>query len=356
MPRRNRTRAERPGRSGPGAQLVGELGEFGLIARLLARVPAGGGLLVGAGDDAAVLALTPGAALVATCDGQVENIHFRREGTPPRALGHRALAVNLSDVAAMGGRPRWALVALTLPSDLEVAWLDQLYDGMAALAGQHGVGVVGGNVARTAGPIVLDVTLLGEASGEARLTRAGARPGDAVFVTGAPGESAAGLRLILEPRLAGALSPEDAERLLGRHRMPAPRVAEGQALARGVATAAIDVSDGLAADLGHVLAASGVGATLDEAALPVSAPLRRLAEAAGLDPIELLLHGGEDYELLFTCDRRQAGRVGGELGVSATRIGAIEREPGLRLRGRDGVVRSLAARGHDHFAPRGGAR
>jgi thiamine-monophosphate kinase len=331
---------------------VGALGEFALIARLLARVPPGGGLLVGAGDDAAVLALTPGTALVATCDGQVENVHFRRDGTPPRALGHKALAVNLSDVAAMGGRPRWALVALTLPTDLEVGWLDGLYDGMAALAHRHGVGVVGGNVARTAGPIVVDVTLLGEVRPDERLTRAGARPGDAVFVTGAPGESAAGLRLILEPVHRRSLRSEDAESLLGRHRAPAPRVDEGQRLARsGCVTAAIDVSDGLAADLGHVLAASNVGATLDAAALPVSPPLRRLAEAVRLDPIELVLHGGEDYELLFTGDPERAEGIAGELGVASTRIGTIDREPGLRLRGRDGVARPLTARGHDHFAP-----
>jgi len=344
-------------RSAGAPGLVGAIGEFGLIGRLLARVPAGGGLLVGAGDDAAVLELTPGSALVATCDGQVENVHFLRGGTPPRALGHRALAVNLSDVAAMGGRPRWALVALTLPPDLEVAWLDELYDGMAALAERHGVGVVGGNVARTAGPIVVDVTLLGEVRPGERLTRAGARPGDAVFVTGAPGESAAGLRLLLEPERQRSVPHRDVERLLERHRAPAPRVDEGQRLARsGLATAAIDVSDGLAADLGHLLAASSVGATLDEAALPVSSPLRRLAAATGIDPIELILHGGEDYELLFTCEAGGAERVGGELGLPATRIGTIDREPGLRLRGRGGVVRPLAARGHDHFGSGAEAR
>jgi thiamine-monophosphate kinase len=339
-----------------GAERVGEVGEFRLIERLLSRVPAGDGLLVGAGDDAAVLAPTPGTALVATCDGQVEGVHFSRQGTPPRSLGHRALAVNLSDVAAMGGRPRWALVALTLPPDLEVGWLDQLYDGLAALAERHGVGVVGGNVARTTGPIVVDVTLLGEVQPEARLTRAGARSGDAVVVTGTPGQSAAGLRLILQPIARRWGEPEDAERLLISHRAPEPRVEAGRRLsASGVVTAAIDVSDGLAADLSHVLAASGVGATLDEAALPVSPALGRFAAAVGVDPLELVLHGGEDYELLFTCGPGHAERLTGELGLPATRIGTVEDEPGLRRRGRDGVARPLAARGHDHFAPGAGA-
>jgi thiamine-monophosphate kinase len=325
---------------------VGELGEFGLIERLARRLPPSTGVVVGIGDDTAVLQLSPNAQLLATCDGQVEGVHFLRDGTPARALGHKALAVNLSDIAAMGGRPRWALVALTLPPDLDLTWVDELYDGMADLASAHGVGVVGGNVARTAGPIVVDVTLLGEVPPGARMTRDVARPGDAVMVTGWPGESAGGLQLILRPELRAKLPAADVELLLDRHQRPTARVEEGARLGQsGLVTAAIDVSDGLAADLGHLLAANGVGATLDAASLPISSSLRRLAEVAGRDALELALHGGEDYELLFTCP---AERVA-ELPAVATRIGAIDGEAGLRLRRSDGSVEPLAARGHDHF-------
>jgi thiamine-monophosphate kinase len=322
---------------------VGELGEFGLIARLAARLPTGDGVVVGIGDDTAALAPTPGQLLLVTTDGQVEGVHFLRASTPPRSLGHRALASNLSDVAAMGGRPRWAIVALTLPDDLELGWLEQLYDGLGALAGRHGVGVVGGNVARSPGGVVVDVTLLGEVGPDRRLTRAGARPGDAVYVTGHPGEAAGGLELILRPGLRAGMAAAEVERLLLAHWEPWPRVEEGQALAAaGDVSAMIDVSDGLAADLGHILAASGVGATLDEAALPLGAALTALEAAGGPRAVDLALHGGEAYELSFTCPAAP--------GVPATRVGTIDSEPGLRLRSADGGVRALRPVGHDHFA------
>ena len=336
----------RPGPGGAAPRTVGELGEFALIDRLAGRLPPSTGVVVGVGDDTAVLQLSPNAQLLATCDGQVEGVHFLRDGTPPRLLGHKALAVNLSDVAAMGGRPRWALVALTLPPELELTWIDELYEGMAELASAHGVGVVGGNVARTSGPIVIDITLLGEVRPGARMTRDVAGPGDAVLVTGWPGESAAGLQLILHPELRAQLPGADVDLLLERHRRPTARVEEGQKLGEsGAVTAAIDVSDGLAADLGHLLALNRVGATLDAGSLPISSSLRRLARAAGRDPVEMVLHGGEDYELLFTCPPERVDT----LPVAASTIGVIDREPGLRIRQLDGSVVPLPPRGHDHF-------
>lgn len=324
---------------------VGELGEFALIDALAKRLPAGDGVVVGIGDDTAALATSPGQLLLATTDGQVEGVHFLRDGTPPDALGHRALASNLSDIAAMGGRPRWALVALTLPSDLELRWLEALYDGLGALARTHGVGVVGGNVSRSGGAIVIDVTLLGEVAPERRLTRAGACHGDAIYVTGHPGASAGGLELILKPALRAAVGEAVAAALLEAHWRPEPRVEAGQLLAAsGRATAAIDVSDGLAGDLGHVLAASHVGATLDEASLPLGDALRALERVGGASARELVLHGGEAYELLFCC-----GDAPPDLSVPVTRVGTIDAAPGLRLRGVDGIVRELATRGHVHF-------
>lgn len=328
---------------------VGDIGEFDLIGRLAARLGSPSGVSLGIGDDAAVLDVTPGTQLLATTDGQVEGVHFLRDGTPPQALGHRALASNLSDIAAMGGRPRWALVALSLPADLPLNWIEAVYDGMGALARRHDVAIVGGNIARSNGGAVIDLTVLGEVEPHRRLTRAGARPGDAIAVTGSPGGSAAGLELILHPELRARLAADVAERLLDAHWRPEPRVEAGRALAElGVVTAMIDVSDGIAADLGHVLTASGVGATLDADALPVGDDLRRLGDLFGCDPRDFVLHGGEAYELLFTCPADRAP----SLHLATHLIGRIDVEPGLRLR-RDDGIHLLGARGHDHFAKRG---
>jgi thiamine-monophosphate kinase len=326
-----------------GPRLVGDLGEFELIDRLASRLPTGEGVVVGIGDDTAALAVSPGQLLLVTTDGQVEGVHFLRDGTPPRSVGHRALASNLSDVAAMGGRARWAVVALSLPRDLEISWVEAVYDGMADLARAAGVAIVGGNVARSPGGVVLDVTVIGEVAPDQRLARNGARVGDGIYVTGRPGESAGGLELILRPELRQRLAPAEAELLLRAHWQPMPRLGEGQALsASGMVGAMIDVSDGLTADLGHVLTASSVGATLEEESLPIGAALFALEAAGGPSARELVLHGGEAYELLFTC--REAPPV------DATRVGTIDAEPGLRLLGRDGSVRDLRAAGHDHFS------
>lgn len=336
---------------------VGEVGEFALIDLLAARLPAGRDVAIGIGDDAAALEPTIGDLLLVTTDGQVEGVHFRRDATPPDALGHRALATNLSDVAAMGGRPRWATVALTLPHDLPLAWIEQLYGGLADLARAHDVGVVGGNVARSLGGVVIDVTVLGEVRPNRRLTRSGAQPGDVVIVTGRPGESAGGLELILHPELRAGLAEADALALLEAHWRPIPRVAAGQLLAAsGAVTAAIDVSDGLAADLGHVLRASRVGATLEQAALPIGSALEALERAGGPPARGLVLAGGEAYELLFTCRPDAADAIVASLATIALpghRIGTIDAEPGLRLRGPGGLSQAPGG-GHDHFSTRAG--
>lgn len=304
---------------------VSELGEFPLIARFRRRFQgAGTGVVRGIGDDTAVLRLTPGRMLLATTDSAIEGVHFRRSTIAARDLGRRVLAVNLSDIASMGGEPRWALVSLGLPADLPVDFVDELSEGLADEAGQFGAVVVGGNVARSPDRIVVDVTLLGEVESNRVLYRNGARPGDRILVTGTLGDSAAGLAI-----LQGVLDtpPELASYLRNRHRLPTPRVEAGRAIAlSGLATSMIDLSDGLASDLSHVTEDSRVGAVVEEVRVPLSAELREAARIAGIDPMDWALRGGEDYELLFTAPAsgvKEIVKAVKKIGVDVTDVGEI---------------------------------
>ena len=315
-------------------------GEFDLIARHFARLtPPRGDVALGVGDDAAVLAPSPGHELVVTVDTLIEGVHFFAD-CPPAALGHKALAVNLSDLAAMGAQPAWALLALTLPH-ADDAWLAEFARGFGDLARQHGVALVGGDTCR--GPLAVSITALGQVPTGQALRRAGARPGDGVYVTGELGAAGLAVRARRgDITLPAALARHAAQRL----DWPQPRVAAGLAL-RGFATATIDVSDGLLADLGHVCAASGVGARLDLAAVPL--PDGALAAASH----DELLGSGDDYELCFTVPAVHEGAIStlaAQLRLKLTRIGLIEAEPGLRLVDATGAVRVVAARGHDHFS------
>ncbi len=332
-----------------------ELGEFALIARLTSGLDARPDVLLGVGDDAAVLDLDPGLVhtLVATCDAQIASRHFRFDVATPEEIGAKALAVNLSDIAAMGAEPLWALVSLVLPPSLEVAVLDGIYAGLRQLARRYGVAVVGGNVAASDGPLVIDVTLLGRAARGAVLRRSGGRAGDALLLTGTLGAAGAGVLLARSP------SPPDAvpSELLARARQaqvaPEPRLAEGRALAAsGAVTAMLDVSDGLGQDLGHLCVASGVGAELDAAAVPVDPAAAAVAAAYGRDALELALGGGEDYELLFSVAPdhiEQALRAVREVGGTAHVIGRLTAQTGLRLREPNGNVREIQPRGWDHL-------
>src|SRR5579859_681850 len=335
-----------------------DLGEFELISRLTHGLVTRPDVLLGVGDDAALLDPGPGALIVATCDSQVEGRHFLRHLATPHEIGHKALAVNLSDIAAMGAEPLWALVSLLLPPALDVAMLDGIYAGMNALAQRFDVAIVGGNVSGTDGPLALDVTLLGRVRRGGELRRSGARPGDRLLVTGVLGAAAAGvLALITEP--AGPQVPQTAlDGARAAMTAPEPRVAEGRALARtGVVTAMLDISDGFAADLGHLCMASGVGALIEASAIPVANEARQIAVAYERDPVSLALAGGEDYQLLFAVrpgDVELARVAVAAAGGIAHDVGTVtEADLGLRLQLPDGVQQPLEPRGWDHMRDSG---
>jgi thiamine-monophosphate kinase len=314
------------------------LGEFDLIERYFSRAAARRDVLLGVGDDAALLSVPAGRALVAATDTLVEGRHFLLDA-PPDSVGHQALAVNLSDLAAMGAEPAWALLSLSLP-DADPAWLGPFAAGLYALAGRHRVALVGGDTVH--GPLVVTITALGFVEPELALRRDGARPGDLLYVSGWPGEAAAGLALLR----AGACPTDDP--LVRRYRYAEPRVALGRAL-RGRASGAMDVSDGLLGDLAKLCASSGVGAVIDLERLPVSGELARRHPAGECE--RLVLNGGDDYELLFTLPRAAAAEIESiappELPLHC--IGRIEAGRGVHCR-RDGLSVSVAIAGYDHFA------
>ncbi|BBL75479.1 thiamine-phosphate kinase [Methylomagnum ishizawai] len=316
------------------------LGEFDLIRRFFTRQPVRhASTALGVGDDCALLRCAAGAELAVTVDTLVSGVHFLPE-VEPDSLGHKALAVNLSDLAAMGAEPRWATLALTLPG-IDEGWLAAFARGLFALAERHGVEIVGGDTTR--GPLSITIQAMGWVPEGRALRRSGARPGDGVYVSGPIGSAGLGLKQRL-----GQTEFQDAA-ALARLERPEPRVALGLQL-RGLASACIDVSDGLAADLGHILAASNVGATLDCAALPLADGVARYIATTG--DWAMPLGAGDDYELCFTVpeDRRDelARRLAGA-GLAAFPIGRIEAEPGLRLL-KEGRLIDLNPSGYEHFS------
>ena len=296
---------------------------------------------LGVGDDAALLECPAGTELVAAVDTLVAGVHFPHD-SPPASVGHRALAVNLSDLAAMGARPAWALLALTLPRADE-SWLSEFAAGMAALARAHDIALVGGDT--TSGPLCITVQALGHVPRSAALLRSGGGAGDALFVSGTPGDAAAGLA-IEQGRLAasGAAAAHLRERFL----YPAPRVALGERL-RGYASACIDVSDGLLGDAGKLARASGCGVEINYDAVPLS---EALLSAVGAERArELALTGGDDYELCFSVRPAHVGRLLAELPPERwgyTRIGTVRASAGADIL-RDGAVISFSHSGYDHF-------
>ncbi|MEV6372302.1 thiamine-phosphate kinase [Micromonospora musae] len=309
---------------------VAAVGEFGLIERVTARLPVGPATLLGPGDDGAVIA-APDARVVASTDVLVEGRHFRRDWGSARDIGHRAAAANLADIAAMGAAPTALLVALCMPPELELSWAEELADGLAAEAGAIGASVVGGDM--SASPtLTIAVTALGDLGGRAPVRRGGARPGDVVALAGRTGHAAAGLTVLSRgfrtPRL-----------LVEAYRRPeVPYAAGPQAAALG-ATAMIDVSDGLLADLGHVAKASGVAVDVRRDAFEVPPQMRDAAQALGADPYDWLLGGGEDHALAATFPPDV------ELPAQWRRIGVVTPGSGVTVDG----AGYAGSPGWDHF-------
>jgi len=291
-------------------------------------------LVSGIGDDAAVFRSAAGKETVITADLLVEDVDFRRTTTPPYLLGHKALAVSLSDIAAMGARPLWSLISIGVPEDVwETDFVERLYDGLLNLANRYGVQLIGGDTSRTNENIVIDSIVVGECAAGTAVMRSGARIGDQIFLTGSLGGAAAGLRLIergahLAEQNLGDEDSQKLDHILLRQLRPEPRVGWGIVLGEeGLATAMIDLSDGLSSDLNRLCLASGVGALIDSSLLPVDNYVTELCGRRALDPLQLALHGGEDFELLFTVKPADVAKLPRRVdGVEIKRIGEITNE------------------------------
>ncbi len=331
---------------------LSELGEFGLIERIavggIVRSEEG---LVGIGDDCAVIPQEGADDLLVTTDLLVEDIHFLRKETTPRQLGRKSIAVNVSDIAACGGRPREAIVSVALPSDIDVAFCDELFAGMKEQAHRWEVNIIGGDTTRSLHSLMISVAVIGRVPSGKAILRSGAREGDLVCVTGNLGDAAAGLDLVLNhPDLK-----EEYPALVEALHNPTPHVPEGHVIGDfGHVTAMIDVSDGLAADLGHICTASKVGARLYADKLPKSTELREYANAVGKDVQELAAVGGDDYVLLFSCSPDHVGPLANALAEQCRRpihqIGVLTAGLGIELILPNGSKRELSRSGWDHFS------
>lgn len=322
------------------------LGEFGLISRLTAGVFRHESVLTGIGDDAAVTALSSGMQLLTSTDMLLEDVHFRRAWHDPYRLGRKSLAVSLSDIAAMGGTSRWALLSLAIPADLPLEFLDDFMRGFLALASEHNVSLIGGDTCSSRFGVTISVTVMGEQFPGRIVRRSGAMPDDDIWVTGTLGDAAFGLRLLENGE---AVSPELLSRLLD----PTPRVTAALALAEdGLATAMIDVSDGILADFGHMAGQSAVGGCLHRDDIPLSAAFRIHAAQLPAIPYHLALSGGEDYEICFTAHRSNREKIADcmkKCGITVTRIGIVTRFSGVTVVSRDGSIYTAQEDGFNHF-------
>lgn len=328
------------------------MGEWGLIRKFRSgSLVAPERVIAGIGDDAAVLSgPEPGEVLLATTDMLVETVHFRRDWSTPEDIGYKAMAVNLSDIAAMGGKPESALLSLALPRRLEVAWVESFYAGLRSCAAKFGVNIVGGDTVASPNEIItISLTVLGSVRRDRCLYRHGARPGDILMVTGQLGGAAAGLALLQHPEIRVDAGGE----LLRRHRRPEPRLGAGRLLsALGAVTCMDDISDGLVSEMYQISEASQVGLEIYAEKIPIAPGVSEVAAILGHDPLEMVLYGGEDYELFFAVSPSAASAVSRALrgaGVEATAIGLVlpSGEGISLLRGLDRHLLPLG--GYEHF-------
>jgi thiamine-monophosphate kinase len=334
---------------------VGDMGEFALIDRLqrFLQAPSGSQVIKSIGDDCAVVQASPESELILTTDSQEEGVHFRLDWSSPEDIGWRCLAVNVSDIAAMAGRPLGAVVALSLPAALHVAFVDGLYTGMQELAREMACPIIGGNITKTSGRVSVTITVLGEVPKGQAIYRSGARPGDEIWVTGALGGAKAGLELLLQPDTVVGMPTAYA---LACYRRPQPRLREAQFLRQhATLNSLLDISDGLAGDLQHICKASGVGAQIEANAVPIHDDIRRIARALQIEPLSFALHGGEDFELCFTTSPMQIEPIRADFeqqfNRSLVRVGTVRTGTDITLQQADGAETPLVARGYDHFRP-----
>ena len=303
-----------------------DIGEFGLIDLIKKKfTPYGPETIVGIDDDCAVVTGREGFYTLYTCDSQVEGSHFITDLVPPYLLGQKVLSVNLSDIAAMGGTPRFALLSLVLRSNVSIRWIDTFLEGFRYKANQYAVEVIGGNLAHTEGKLIFDVTCIGEVKRNRLLLRNQARVGDLILVTGSLGDAAAGLKILLEEQ---KMNTAKKQYLLNRYFLPEPRVEVGRILADSKdRIALIDISDGFAQDLGHILKQSQVGAIIDPERIPLSRQLISWCSEQNCYPLDYAFSGGEDYELIFTTTPQNAdelrNKIQREVGVPVTIVGEI---------------------------------
>ena len=350
---------------------ISDLGEFGLIDRIAAKVGSSAGVITGIGDDAAVTAMTPGMQLLTSTDMLLEDVHFRRSWHDPYRLGRKSLAVSISDIAAMGAIPRWALLSLAIPADLPLDFIDDFTRGFLALAAEQGVALIGGDTCSSRVGLVVSVTIMGEQLPGRILRRSGAQPADDIWVTGTLGDAALGLRMLdfdsaQPPNFGSAQLPgfamsassslsgaEGKDYLLSRLLDPTPRVSAGLVLAEsGLVSSMIDISDGLLADFGHIAEQSGVGGCICIDNLPLSGAFRLCAGKLPELHYQLALAGGEDYELCFTAppeNREKIVECVKKCGVEVTPVGIVASLPGVAVIRADGTDFSSQIKGFNHF-------
>ena len=328
---------------------LSELGEFGLIEKISNKIgQPSGKVLKGIGDDCAVVETDGDGVVLYTTDILVEGVHFKKAFTDPVKLGRKALAVNISDIAAMGGKPLYALISLGAPDSAEVIYIDSIISGILSLAEEYGVNVVGGDTSLSPDELFINVFLAGESSKDKVVYRSGAGAEQVIFVTGEVGSSSAGL-----DNLKRAEGMKEFEPLTEEHVCPRPHIKEGEVLSSsGSVTSLIDISDGLIADLSHICRESKVGAVIRQKDLPISELCRQYCRNYGLHAADFALYGGEDYVLMGTVPEHSYYKLRDQMkseGCSIFPVGKTRAEPGIRLQDLNGEMIDVNAKGYDHF-------